>query len=309
VDYAGDPIEWLDLKSRQTRKAVVFVGALGFSQLVFAWASEDMKSRNWLSAHQKMFDAFGGVSHVTVPDCLKQGVAKCHLYDPDLNPAYADLAAHFGTAIVPARPSHPKDKAIVEGLVKILMRYFRFRFRARRFTSLAEINQALREACDRINRKPHTRFRISRLERFEKMERPALKPLPAHTYEAVEWKTAKLHPDCHIGVESAYYSVPHIHRVVDLFRALAKNVLQIKTSIISTIQQKIPTFSRNVVHPKYFLEGLSTHQIAEQTASSKRAVLAALRRFEIPLRLQGSYHDWSTHPLVGAVLAKPNPRP
>ena len=39
-----------------------------------------------------MFAFYGGVAHVTVPDCLKQGVLKCHLYDPDLNPGYAQLA-------------------------------------------------------------------------------------------------------------------------------------------------------------------------------------------------------------------------
>jgi transposase len=89
----------------------VFVAGLGFSHLLFAWAAEDMKSRNWLGAHRRMFSFYGGVAHVTVPDCLKQGVLKCHLYDPDLNPGYAQLASQFSTAVVPARPDHPKDKA------------------------------------------------------------------------------------------------------------------------------------------------------------------------------------------------------
>ncbi len=123
VDYAGDPIRWVDLRTGEVRQAVVFVAGLGYSQLLFAWAADDMKSHNWLDCHQRMYAFYGGVAHVTVPDCLKQGVLKCHLYDPDLNPAYAALAAHYATAVVPARPGHPKDKAIVEGLVKILMRY------------------------------------------------------------------------------------------------------------------------------------------------------------------------------------------
>ena len=92
VDYAGDPIEWVELKTGEIRKAWVFVAGLGFSQLLFAWAAEDMKSRNWLGCHRRMFAFYGGVPHVTVPDCLKQGVLKCHLYDPDLNPGYAQLA-------------------------------------------------------------------------------------------------------------------------------------------------------------------------------------------------------------------------
>lgn len=212
VDYAGDTLEWVDLKSGEIHKAYVFVAGLGFSQLLFAWAAEDMKSRNWLSSHRRMFAYYGGVAHVTVPDCLKQGVVKCHLYDPDLNPAYAQLAAHYATAIVPARPSHPKDKAIVEGLVKILLRYVRFRHRARRFTSLAELNRALGECVKRINERPHSRFGVSRRERFESIERAALKALPADDFEVAEWKEATLHPDCYVYVEAVYYSAPHIHR-------------------------------------------------------------------------------------------------
>jgi transposase len=81
----------IEIKTGQIRKAWVFAAGLGFSQLLFAWAAEDMKSRNWLGSHRRMFSFYGGVPHVTVPDCLKQGVLKCHLYDPDLNPGYADL--------------------------------------------------------------------------------------------------------------------------------------------------------------------------------------------------------------------------
>jgi hypothetical protein len=212
VDYAGDTLEWVDLASGVIHKAYVFVSGLGFSQLLFAWAAEDMKSRNWLTCHQRMFTYYGGVAHVTVPDCLKQGVAKCHIYDPDLNPAYAQLAAHFATAVVPARAGRPKDKAIVEGEIKILMRYVRFRYRARRFTSLAEINHALAECIERINERKHSRFGVSRRERFENLERAALKPLPTEEFEICEWKEATLHADCYVQVEAVYYSAPHIHR-------------------------------------------------------------------------------------------------
>jgi len=137
---------------------------------------------------------------------------KCHLYDPDLNEDYAYLAAHFSTAIVPARVRRPRDKAIVEGLVKILSRYFRFRFRRSRFTSIAEINRALMVCVERINDQTHRRFGVSRRERFEKIERAALKALPSVEYDGGEWKTAKLHPDCYLVVDGDYYSAPHIHR-------------------------------------------------------------------------------------------------
>jgi len=227
VDYAGDPIEWLELRTGEIRKAWVFVAGLGFSQLLFAWAADDVKSRNWLDSHQRMYAFYGGVPHVTVPDCLKQGVLKCHRYDPDLNPSYAALAAHYTTAVVPARPAHPRDKAVVEGLVKILMRYLRFRYRRHRFTSIAEINQALSECVRRINERRHTRFGVARRERFEQLERAALKALPAADFDDAEWKDAKLHPDCYVVVEATYYSAPHIHRGKKLRIRLTLNQIEI----------------------------------------------------------------------------------
>jgi hypothetical protein len=227
VDYAGDALEWIELKTGEIRKAFVFVAGLGFSQLLFAWAAEDMKSRNWLGAHRRMFAFYGGVAHVTVPDCLKQGVLKCHLYDPDLNPGYAQLASQYATCVVPARPDHPRDKAIVEGLVKILMRYARFRYRRTRFASLTQVNQALTECVERINARRHTRFGVSRRERFEALERAALKPLPLYDFDSGEWSTATLHADCYVLVDAALYSAPHIHRHKSLRIKLTENQVEI----------------------------------------------------------------------------------
>jgi transposase len=227
VDYAGDTLEWIDLKSGEIRRAYVFVSGLGFSQLLFSWAADDMKSRNWLGAHRRMFSFYGGVAHVTVPDCLKQGVLKCHLYDPDLNPGYAQLASQYTTAVVPARAAHPKDKAIVEGLVKLLMRYVRFRYRHTRFTSLTHINQALGECVERINTRRHTRFGVSRRERFETIEKAALKPLPIGDLEPGDWKDATLHPDCYVYIEGDYYSAPHIHRHKKLRVKITENQVEI----------------------------------------------------------------------------------
>jgi transposase len=227
VDYAGDTLDWIDLATGEIHKAYVFVAGLGFSQLLFAWAAEDMKGENWQASHRRMFEAYGGVPAVTVPDCLKQGVLKCHLYDPDLNPAYAELGKHYGTAIVPARPGHPKDKAIVEGLVKILMRYVRFRYRRRCFTSMAEINRALAECVEHLNNRRHSRFGVSRRERFEQIEKVALKALPLAPFDPGVWKTAKLHADCYVAIDGDYYSAPHIHRFKELRVKLTEHHVEI----------------------------------------------------------------------------------
>ena len=152
---------------------------------------------------------------------------KCHLYDPDLNPAYAALGVHFGTAIVPARPGHPKDKALVENGVKLLMRYQRFRYRNTRLSSLAQVNQALEECVKRINDRRHTRFGVSRRERFEALERAALKPLPEVEFDGGEWKEVTLHPDCYLSIDGDYYSAPHIHRHKKLRVKITENQIEI----------------------------------------------------------------------------------
>jgi transposase len=211
VDWAGDKIAWWD-KSGHRREAHVFVGILCYSQLIFAGAFADERRPSWLAAHQKMYAAFKGVPRVTVPDNPKTGVKRAHLYDPDLNPAYAELARHYGTAVIPARVRRPRDKALVENAVGLVMRLFRWVYRNRKFHSLAEIIEALAAVVERINTRPHSRYRVSRVERFETLERAHLKALPATPFEDIEWRQPTVHPDSTVAVDSATYSVPHIHR-------------------------------------------------------------------------------------------------
>lgn len=212
VDYAGNGIDWLDIKTGEIKTARIFVGVLCFSQKLFAYAAENEKKENWILSHRQMFESFGGVPRIVVCDQLKNGVQKSHLYDPDLNPDYVALAEHYGTAIVPARVRHPKDKALVEGSVKILMRYFTYQNRRRTFCSLQEVNAALKKAVFEINKKPHSRFKVSREERFNEQEKAVLKALPSEPFSFVDWRVAKVHPDCTIAVAKNFYSVPHIYR-------------------------------------------------------------------------------------------------
>lgn len=211
VDWAGGHVEWFDGRNR-AHKASVFVGILCHSQLIFSRACENQKILQWLTVHEKMYKAFGGVPTVTVPDNLKTGVIKTHRYDPDLQQNYADLAAHYGTAIVPARPRRPKDKALVENAVGLVMRYFRFINRDKKFHSLDEINFSLRGVIDKINARDHTRLKVSRRDRWEMSEKAALKVLPETPFELMEWHTCRLHPDSSISLDSATYTAPHIHR-------------------------------------------------------------------------------------------------
>jgi hypothetical protein len=115
----------------------------------------------------------------------------------------------------------------VENGVKLLMRYHRFRYRRTRFTSLLQVNQSLEDCVKRINERRHTRFGVSRRERFEALEKAALKPLPQTEFDGGEWKSAILHPDCYLSVEGDYYSAPHIHRHKKLRIKLTENQVEI----------------------------------------------------------------------------------
>lgn len=227
VDWAGDKIEWIDLKTGELRQAHVFVGILCFSQKIFARATVDEKKPQWLDCHRRMFEFYGGTPGVLVPDRLKNGVIKSHLYDPDLNQDYVELVAHYSTAIVPARSRRPRDKALVENAVGILTRYFRFIYRRRTFTSLDDVNRALAEAVAKINSKTHSRFKVSRNERFESLEKSTLKPLPLAPYELSIWKRATVHPDCTVAAENNFYTAPHIHRGKELRVKITANYVAI----------------------------------------------------------------------------------
>lgn len=211
VDWSGKGIAWRDHRGRGY-EARVFVGVLCHSQLIFACATHDEKKGNWLACHERMYEAFGGVPRVTAPDNLKAGVKRAHIYDPDLNPEYMEMARHYNTAVVPARVRRPKDKALVENAVGIVMRLQRWMYRERRLMSLNEVNEALAKVCARINERQHSRFKTSRRERYLASEKAALRALPGARFERIEWKTARVHPDCTVAYDSNYYSAPHVHR-------------------------------------------------------------------------------------------------
>lgn len=208
VDWAGDQVPFIHPKTLKVEQAQVFIGILGYSQLVFAHATLTQQKPDFFQSHRLMYEFFGGVPLVTAPDNTKTAVIKTHLYDPDLNPEYRELAHHYDTSIVPARPYRPKDKALVEGAVKLVMRAMRWKYRRHTFTSLTEVRQALTTVVEELNAKKHTRFKVSRNDRFL-AEKSHLKPLPTVPYEACFIKDATVHPDSTIQVERQFYSVPH----------------------------------------------------------------------------------------------------
>lgn len=209
VDYAGHTVGVIDRHTGEVRDAQIFVAVLGCSNYTYAEATWTQTHSDWLGAHVRALEFFGGAPAAFVPDNLKSGVHKAHRYDPDLNRAYAEFSEHYSLAILPARVRKPRDKSKVETGVQIVERWILARLRDRQFFSLAELNAAIDELLIELNERPFQKLDGSRRSRFEQIDRPALQALPPRAYEYAQWKCAKVHPDYHIEVEHAYYSVPY----------------------------------------------------------------------------------------------------
>jgi transposase len=211
VDYAGDGVPVIiDRHTGEIRKAQIFVAVMGASNFLHAEATWTQGLADWISAHTRAFEAIGGVPHLLVPDNTKVAVIKACLYDPQINRTYADMASHYDTAILPARPRRPRDKAKVENGVLIVERWLLGRLRHRTFFSLAEVNVAIGDLLKRLNEeRPIRRLGVTRRQLLEELDRPSLKALPAEPYVFAEWRLRRVGVDYHVDVADHYYSVPY----------------------------------------------------------------------------------------------------
>jgi transposase len=168
------------------------------------------------------------------------------------------MARHYGTAILPARPFHPRDKAAVEAGVLLVQRWILARLRNRPFFTLAELNAAIGELLIDLNKRPFKKLEGSRASAFASIDRPAMAPLPATRYEYAQWKSAIVNIDYHVEIEGHYYSVPH-----SLVR------LKIEVSFSATTVECFFKGKRVAVHVRSLRRGRHT-TIAEHMPESHR---------------------------------------
>jgi transposase len=209
VDYAGTTLDVVDADTGEVRKAQLFVAALGASSYTYAEATWTQTLPDWIGAHTRAFTFFGGVPAMIVSDNLKSGITKACFHEPQINRAYAEMAAHHDTAVVPARPVKPRDKAIVEVAVQIATRWIAAKIRKRTFFSLAELNVAVRECLVQLNDRVSRHLGASRRALFDALDRPALKSLPTEAFAYAEWQQTSVGQDYHVEVDKHFYSVPY----------------------------------------------------------------------------------------------------
>ena len=208
VDWAGDTMGIVDTDTGELIPAYLFVSVLPYSGYAYTEAFLDEKQEAWINAHVNAYRYFGGVTRILVPDNLKTGVIKNTKNETILNRSYREMAEHYGTAVIPARPRTPKDKAFVEGSVGVVSTWIIAALRNRQFSSLAELNEAVSERLYEFNHKPFQKKEGSRAAAFEE-EKPFLLPLPAVPFELAMWKVATVQYNYHISVDKQNYSVPY----------------------------------------------------------------------------------------------------
>lgn len=260
VDYAGLKMTITDPKSGAQSRASIFVATLVASSYTFAELHPTQEQSNWITGHVKAFEFFGGVPKIVRPDNLKSGVKRPNQYEPDLNPAYQELAEHYGVVVLPARVRRPRDKAAVENSVQNVERWVLALLRKDTFFSIAEANRAVQQQLAKLNQRTMAYRGKSRQELFEELEQAELRPLPERRYEYAEWKRAKVSLDSHISFKKHQYSVPH---------HLVRQNIDVRAS-----QTLVQIFHKNVqvaVHSRKLKPGFSTNP--EHMPSSHRWVM------------------------------------
>lgn len=257
VDYAGKRPCLTDPRTGVETPVELFVYTLGASSYTYAEATLTQQVPDWLASHTRAFAFFGGVPLATVCDQLRSGVTTPCRYEPGVQRQYAELATHYGTTILPARPAHPRDKPKVEVAVQVAERWIVARLRHERFFTLAALNARIAELLALLNAKPMRHYGgASRRDLFERLDRPALRPLPARPYEYAEWKPATVNIDYHIAVDHHAYSVPH---------ALVHE--RVEARLTATVVEVFHRGQRVAVHPRSAQRGGFTTTTAHMPKS------------------------------------------
>lgn len=209
-DYTGKKLRVYDRETGEEREVEVFLGILGASQLTYVEAVDSQKIPDTIGATENAFRYFGGTPNAAVFDCLKSVVTKGDKYEPITNTKFDHFLDHYGTINLPARPLHPRDKALVEGVVKIIYTRIYTKLQDQTFFSIQDLNKEIRRHLEEHNNTPLTNMGISRRELFEQNEKETLHPLPKMHYEIPDFAfvTVQINYHVYFGHDKHYYSVP-----------------------------------------------------------------------------------------------------
>ncbi len=284
IDWAGLTISiYNSVDGSVDFEAQIFVSALGSSSYTFSRAMRSQKVLDWCNAHKHMNEFYDGVSDYWIPDNLKSGVTKSHRYEPNIQETYSELARHCNVAIVPARVRRPQDKSKGETAVYLVENQILAPLRNKKFFSLEDLNEAMREPLDILNKKPFQKMPgSSRYSLYLEIEKQALAPLPIVPFEFFYYGRATLNNGYHILIEGVPYSVPskligksvesrHNERTVEFWynsKQIAIHQRSFKTGVPVTDPNHQP-----IKHQRH-AESTSPENVKEQAVKMGESVLA-----------------------------------
>ena len=227
IDFTGKKLGVVDRSTGEVEEMEVFIGILGASNYTYVEACRSQKMEDFMRCTVNCLEYFGGVPKALVPDNLKSAVSKASNYEAKINTQYKSLGVHYGTVIFPTRAAKPKDKALVEGAVKLVYQRLFFELSKMTFFSLPELNEQISILLEAYNERPFYKQTESRKERFDKNEKALLATLPKYRFEPKQVKRAKVQKNCHVYLKEHYYSVPHSYmgkRVKVHFNAISVEI-------------------------------------------------------------------------------------
>lgn len=209
LDYSGDKLSYFDTKLKRDIEVEVFLASWGASSKCYMEVSSSQKKEDWIASNMRALRYFGGTPTYLVPDNLKSAVIKADFYDPTINEAYRKMAEHFGTTVLPARARKPKDKAVVEANVKAVQQRIFTKMRDEKFYSFEELQARCKELLEVFNAEVMQKHKLTRNERFLKLDRPYLKELPGQDFDLLDVQLdVKVQKDHHVDYRGNFYSVP-----------------------------------------------------------------------------------------------------
>jgi transposase len=279
VDYTGKKLEIIDVITGEIKPVEVFVAILGASQLTYVQAIESQDIADFIMCCENALHYFGGAPAAVVPDNLKSAVIKSSRFEPSLNQNFEAFAEHYRMVVLPARAYKPKDKALVEGAVKIAYNKIFTNLHGQKFYSLSEINETIMRHLENHNKAFFSGRTYSRMDQFTDLEQKALQTLPPMRFEMRENTQVTVMKNGHICLhrDKHYYSVPFIHvgKKVKIFFSKSRVDIYYKYELIASHERiksqhtytsegaHLATFNNHLLdwNPQRFIE--DAHKIHE----------------------------------------------
>jgi transposase len=271
IDYTGKKLFTVDKLTGEIKSVEVFVAILGFSNFIYVQATASQKKEDFIMAMENALHYFGGVPQGIVTDNLKSAVTKSCKYEPQLNETFESFALHYNTTILPTRAYKPKDKALVEGAVKIAYRRIFFPIRNTTFFSLGELNAEIRKLTQVLNTNNFQGKEHSRETLLSQIERKELKALPVEKYELknFRWLTVQKFSHIYLSEDKHYYSVHYKYNGQKVKVAYTNSLVEVylgyeriavhhrdrKPSGYSTVKEHMPSSHHFVSqwNPEFFI--------------------------------------------------------